>query len=93
MPQPNSHGVSVVMGYCGPLEGVYRGFCLRGKPDGRGEWVGGSGIGYVGDWRGSRMHGQGKETNCFGAIYAGEFCDDEFVRGTITSHGQVGRFG
>jgi hypothetical protein len=51
------------------MPGEYRGFCLRGKPDGRGEWTGVRRTldreclnTYVGSWREGKQHGHGTET-------------------------------
>jgi hypothetical protein len=84
MPELNTHGHVVATSCLGAVKGVYRGFCLRGKPDGRGEWVAACGESYVGDWRGGVMHGQGKETCLFGYTYTGKFRDGTFVRGRTT---------
>jgi hypothetical protein len=51
---------------------MYRGFYLRGKPDGRGEWTGDDGHTYAGDWRGGVKQGHGKETTS-DFTYCGEF--------------------
>jgi hypothetical protein len=59
--------------WCGCRPGVYRGFALRGKPDGRGEWIADNGHMYVGDWRGGLRHGYGKETAKSGQTYLGDF--------------------
>jgi hypothetical protein len=56
-----------------PLAGSYRGFGLRGKPDGRGQWTGDWGIGYAGDWQGGLQHGQGIETDADGFAYRGGY--------------------
>ncbi len=55
--------------------GVYRGFCLRGKPEGRGEWVGDEGDMYAGEWHGGQQHGHGKESFSGGSIHWGAFCE------------------
>jgi hypothetical protein len=54
------------------MPGTYRGFCLRGKPDGRGEWTADDGHTYAGDWCGGIQHGYGKET-LFHYTYQGKF--------------------
>jgi hypothetical protein len=79
-PELNSQTCSVekLRGIKGPRSGVYRGFALRGKPDGRGEWVSENARHtYAGNWRGGKRHGQGKETSFFlGRTYRGGFWDD-----------------
>ncbi len=50
--------------------GVYRGFCLRGKPHGRGQWVEqenrrlGPRSTYSGDWQQGVAHGMGVQVIC-----------------------------
>jgi hypothetical protein len=71
--------------------GVYRGFCIRGKPDGRGEWTeierpGFSGRStYHGDWRRGVPHGMGSQITYAYASKAykmmwGEFRDGVWKR-------------
>ncbi len=56
-----------------PLPGTYRGFAVKGKPDGRGEWTADCGASYSGEWRGGLHHGQGIETAENGNVYRGGF--------------------
>jgi hypothetical protein len=76
-PQLNTQTCSVdkLQGLRGPRSGVYRGFALRGKPDGRGEWVSHNARHtYAGDWRSGKRHGQGKEVSfILGEIHRGGF--------------------
>jgi hypothetical protein len=55
---PKSNRVTVDL-WGAPLPGVYRGFCLWGKPEGRGQWIADEGHAYIGDWRGGRPHSDG----------------------------------
>jgi hypothetical protein len=59
----------------GALPGMYRGFTLRGKPHGRGEWTADEGLTYAGDWQEGAACGYGKETSNPGYTYEGEFRD------------------
>jgi hypothetical protein len=72
-PDLNSHRVDATPQKCGPLPGVYGGFCLRGKPDGRGEWIGDEGHSYTGEWQAGRQDGKGKEVNSEGYTFKGDF--------------------
>ncbi len=72
-PDLNSQRVDVASPVYGPLPGIYRGFCLRGKPDGRGEWIGDEGLSYTGEWRGGRQHGHGKAVAPNAVARVGEF--------------------
>jgi hypothetical protein len=67
-----------------PRPGEYRGFCLRGKPDGPGEWIGDRRRldrecfdTYVGGWREGKQHGYGRERWFDGLTYQGGWYDGQ----------------
>jgi hypothetical protein len=66
----------------GQSPGTYRGFCMRGKPDGRGEWTADEGESYAGDWREGMPHGYGKEISR-GFTYWGEFSEGYWDGGGV----------
>jgi hypothetical protein len=72
-PELNTALLTLETHWCGCQPGVYRGFALGGKPEGRGEWIADNGHMYVGDWHGGLRHGYGKETAKSGQTYLGDF--------------------
>jgi hypothetical protein len=82
-PDLNSQRVDAAPQWCEPQSGVYRGFCLRGKPDGRGEWIGDDGHSYTGEWQGGQQHGRGKEVAPNGDASEGEFRSGKTFRVTL----------
>jgi hypothetical protein len=73
-PEVNSYRIHCAVPHRNaPRLGTYRGFGLRGEPDGRGQWTGDSGAAYCGEWRGGLQHGQGIETAEGGWVYRGDF--------------------
>jgi hypothetical protein len=58
-----------------PMPGAYRGFCLNGIPDGRGEWIGDNGLyDYAGDWQKGVIQGRGQYTTV-SSVSWGYFCN------------------
>ena len=58
-------------------KGVYRGYFLNGKKEGKGIFEGVNGITYEGDYKGNKKHGFGKIKNTDNSIaYKGEMKDD-----------------
>ncbi len=76
-PELNSqrYRVNCLRGAQGPQFGVYRGFAVRGKPDGRGQWVSyDSEHSYAGGWRAGLHHGRGRQVMVeWGEMYRGNF--------------------
>jgi hypothetical protein len=91
-PHLNSHKLFLEVDYDRPRLGTYRGFVLRGKPDGRGEWREDRRIAasrYVGDWERGLPHGEGIQIVFYGQESRayngrdrerlwGEFCNGEY---------------
>jgi hypothetical protein len=92
-PHLNSHKVKLIVDEDGPRPGTYRGFCLLGKPDGRGEWRDDKPTvsSYCGEWQAGVPHGVGHQVMFYGAWSLlshgfsnqdryGEFCHGSWVR-------------
>jgi hypothetical protein len=91
-PHLNSQKHSLAMDIDGPRLGTYRGFCLRGKPDGWGEWRGDGSLptsSYCGEWKQGLPHGIGTQSVCYGErsrkLYGVKynFQRGEFWRGSL----------